>query len=57
MAGEGGVHSRGRAWRGGMCGRMCVWWEGACVDRMTDACKNITLPQTSFSGGNRIFAI
>ena len=22
------------------------------VDRMTDACKNITLPQTSFAGGN-----
>ena len=22
------------------------------VDRMTDACENITLPQTSFAGGN-----
>ena len=24
-------------------------------DRMTDACKNITLPQTSFAGGNNTF--
>ena len=26
------------------------------VNRMTDRCKNITLPQTSFVGGNNIFA-
>ena len=25
------------------------------VDRMTDRCKNITLPQTSFAGGNYLF--
>ena len=24
------------------------------VDRMTDACENITLPQTSFAGGNNV---
>ena len=24
------------------------------VDRMTDMCKNITLPQTSFGGGNYV---
>ena len=24
-----------------------------CMDRMTDRCKNITLPQTSFAGGNK----
>ena len=56
----GGVHGRGHVWQGvcmagGMCGRgKCM----ACstpspVDRMTDACKNITLPQTSFAGGNK----
>ena len=27
----------------------------ATVDRMTDTCKNITLPQTSFAGGNNTF--
>ena len=29
-------------------------WEAnsPAVDRMTDTCKNITLPQTSFAGGN-----
>ena len=25
------------------------------VNRMTNSCKNITLPQTSFSGGNKSF--
>ena len=25
------------------------------VNRMTDRCKNITLPQTSFAGGNKTF--
>ena len=24
------------------------------VDRMTGACENITLPQTSFAGGNKL---
>ena len=45
----------GHAWQGGcVAGRH--WWH-ACpppVDRMTDACKNITLPQTSFAGGTNL---
>ena len=62
MAVRGGMRGRGHAWQGG---RVCVagWHagQGVCVaggmqarppvDRMTDACKNITLPQTSFAGG------
>ena len=27
------------------------------VDRMTDMCKNITLPQTSFAGGKYVWAV
>ena len=27
--------------------------EGPPMNRMTDRCKNITLPQTSFAGGNK----
>ena len=44
----------GCAWQRGMGGRG-AWvaeghaWQG---DRMTDACENIALPQTSFAGGN-----
>ena len=58
---QGGVHGRGHAWQGGVYGKggmacMCGM-DGmhACpppLGRMTDACKNITLPQTSFAGGN-----
>ena len=49
----GGVHAQGEnACSGG----------GVCmprtphppVNRMTDACENITLPQTSFAGGNSL---
>ena len=38
--------------------RRCTWSRGGTVpgnppvNRMTDRCKNITLPQTSFAGGN-----
>ena len=56
---------RGYAWQGGMHGKGCAWWGGMFgkggmhvmqdmlppVDRMTDACKNITLLGTSFVGG------
>ena len=50
LQGEGGVCSRGRG----------VSAPGGCllvrypppVNRMTNRCKNITLPQTSFAGGN-----
>ena len=44
-----------------------AWWDttwNACwdtppppVNRMTDRCKNITLPQTSFAGGNNLEVI
>ena len=27
------------------------------VNRMTDRCKNITLPQTSFAGGNKVTVV
>ena len=32
--------------------RPSLWMQTPPVDRMTDACGNITLPQTSFGGGN-----
>ena len=59
-----GIHDNGACVAGGMCGRWHVWQGGmhgrvgVCmahmppVDRMTDMCKHITLPQTSFVGGN-----
>ena len=58
ILGGGGVH----AWGGGMCARgdMGAWVGGrVCharppVDRLTDACENITLLQTSFAGGKNI---
>ena len=56
ICGGGGVGVHGR---GDMHGRGCVWKGGVPrghawppVNRMTDACENITLPQTSFAGGN-----
>ena len=30
-------------------------WDQDPVNRMTDASENITLPQTSFTGGNKKF--
>ena len=46
----------GSPWRGGLLGREGVSQHAlrqtAPVNRMTDTCKNITLPQTSFAGGN-----
>ena len=30
-------------------------WEGNPPDRLTDACENITLPQTSFAGGKKFW--
>ena len=42
--------------RGGMCGRgTSMTCMPPPVHRMTDACKNITLPQTSFAGGKKQF--
>ena len=30
----------------------CAWHADLPINRMTDTCRNITLPQTSFAGGN-----
>ena len=47
---EGGhVWKRGHAWQGGMHGG----GRGHGCHRMTDTYKNITLPQSSFAGGNK----
>ena len=32
------------------------WGRTPPVNRMTDRCKNITLPQTSFAGGNELMS-
>ena len=53
----GGIYSQGRVCPGG---HACpgVKAQGGCapppVNRMTDACGNIILPQTSFAGGNNV---
>ena len=44
--------------QGGLCPGWVCPWVGLClrdppVNRMTDRCKNITLPQTSFEGGKK----
>ena len=45
----GGVSTWGCLPRGGVCLTVCT--PPAPVNRMTDRCKNITLPQTLFVGG------
>ena len=51
------------AWRGVSLAGGSPWWGGGSsladppVNRMTEACENITLPQTSFAGGNNQDAI
>ena len=53
----GGVCSGGCTWSGGVCSRGCAWsgtpppplW----TEFLTHASENITLPQTSFAGGNK----
>ena len=43
-------------WGGGTClggGGYLPRYSLSPVNRMTDRCKNITLPQTSFAGGNK----
>ena len=61
--GEGGCLLLGGLLMGGSApgGGVCLWSQGGVsqhalgqtppVNRMTDGCKNITLPQTSFAGG------
>ena len=61
MRGRGEYMSGGGMCGGGMHGRGGHAWRGACVartphphvNRMADACKNITSPQTSFAGGRK----
>ena len=48
--------SRGSSVRGGLCPGEGICLEGdplSHVNRMTDASKNITLPETLFAGGNK----
>ena len=53
----GGACMTGGAWWKGVCGRGHAWQGGMHgmqpppVNRMTDACKNITVSQTLFAGG------
>ena len=63
---QGGVLAQGVSLPGGVPARGCTC-QGVClpgrylprysspVNRMTDRCKNITLPETSFEGGNYYF--
>ena len=59
-ASGGGSASRGALHRGVASGglhpgRICTQggWVDLSMNRMTDRCKNITLPQTSFAGGKK----
>ena len=47
---RGGYLPRGCTCRECTCQGLPAW-EGVSVKRMTDRCKNISLPQTSFAGG------
>ena len=60
MHGKRGMHARRACMAGGVCvAGGHVWQQEASVacmslvNRMTDTCKTITLPQTSFAGGNQ----
>ena len=44
-------------WEGGLPNPNPLWMQTPPVNRMTDRCKNITLPQTSFAGGNKSWVI
>ena len=57
---SGGVCSEGCLVQGGSAPGGGGWWYPSMpeadtppVNRMTDRCKNITLPQTLFAGGNK----
>ena len=53
----GGMHAQGGACLGGMhasgvcMSRGCAWHARPPVNRMTDACENISLQKTSLAGG------
>ena len=49
---EGGLPGRGIYLAGGS-----PWQNPPPVNRMTDACENITLPQTSFAGGKNFASV
>ena len=51
----GGVCLRGCLPSGGVCPIAC--WDTPPVNRVTDRCKNITLSQTSFTGGTNIYCM
>ena len=64
LLGMGGLPGGGSPWQGGLLGRgVSLAWGGLLgrgvlrqtppVNRMTNRCKNITLPPTSFAGGNK----
>ena len=53
-----GMHARGVCMPGGMyAGGACVPCTSPSGNRMTNACENITLPQTSFAGGYKHFLL
>ena len=54
VSARGGVHCPGWIFvrEGGVSVQGVYVREGISVNRITDRCKNITLPQTSFAGGN-----
>ena len=67
---QGGVCSGGCTWSWGVSvilftgGRYLMLWGGVDlvrylppVNRMTNRCKNITLPQTSFAGGKNLLLL
>ena len=49
---SGGCMVRGGAWSWGVVSQHALR-QTPPVNRMTNSCKNITLPQTSFAGGNK----
>ena len=51
----GGICGRGHACLGRMHGTHAPPPPHPQADRMTDACKNITLPQTLFAGGKNVW--
>ena len=54
---QGGVPVRGGYLPGGYTSQGVPAQVLPPVNRMTDRCKNITLPQTSFAGGNKVTAV
>ena len=51
---RGGLHVWGEGLHPGGVINPGGSWADPLVNRMTDSCKNITLPQTSFAGGKKV---